>query len=154
MNRRAIRPLLSLMFVSSMMPAAADAQQPPSADEQAIRSLEEQGRVAVLNGDIAAMERLWSERFIVNNPRGQVTPDRNGVIDLVKRGVIRYSQFERVIEAIRIDGDVVIVMGTEKVVPASAAAGQAVHRRYTNVWKRSGATWQAIARHASVATDK
>jgi len=156
MNRRMTRPLLSLLFVGSLMLPVAHSQQSSSADEQAIRSLEEQERIAVLNGDIATMERLWSERFIVNSPMGTVVTDRNGVIDRVKRGLIRYSRFERQIEAIRIDGDVAIVMGAETIVPATAsgAPGQAVQRRFTNIWKRSGTTWQSIARHANVTTGK
>lgn len=153
MNRRMTRPFLSLLFVGSLM-LPAHSQQSSSADEQAIRSLEEQERIAVLNGDIATMERLWSERFIVNNPMGSVSPDRDVVLERVKRGLIRYSKFERQIEAIRIDGDVAIVMGAETVVaqaPAGAAAPP-VQRRYTNIWKRSGTTWRMIARHANVAT--
>lgn len=93
---RRLAPLLA----AAITLATAHAKQPRSADEQAIRSLEEQERAAVRDGDVA------------------------------------------------------IVMGSERVVPKSASgvAGPPVQRRYTNIWKRSGTTWRAIARNANVAT--
>lgn len=142
--------LLALFGLPSIV--AAQSQEPQSADEAAIRSLEEQERIAVLNEDIASLKRLWSEQFIVNNPQNRISHDRDVVLDLVKRGLIRYSRFERQIEAIRFNGDIAIVMGSEVVVRKSdaAAINQAVHRRFTNIWRRTGDTWHAIARHANV----
>lgn len=142
--------LLALFGLPSIV--AAQSQEPQSADEAAIRSLEEQERIAVLNEDIASLKRLWSEQFIVNNPQNRISHDRDAVLDLVKRGLIRYSRFERQIEAIRFNGDIAIVMGSEVVVRKSdaAATNQAVHRRFTNIWRRTGDTWHAIARHANV----
>lgn len=121
-----------------------------------IRSLEEQERLAVLNEDVAALERLWAEQFIVNNPQNEISADRGAVLDRVRRGLIRYSKFERRIEAIRFDADIAIVMGSETVVPKSGAAGasQPVHRRFTNIWRKTGTTWREIARHANVVPGK
>lgn len=123
-----------------------------SNDTDTIRVLEEQERKAVMDKDIAALERLWSEQFIVNNPQSQVSDSRRAVIELVKRGLIRYSRFERRIEAIRQNGEIVIVMGAEEVVPVAPAprAGQTVRRRFTSIWKKDAGTWRLIARHANV----
>ena len=149
MKRCFVYSLLSLLLVS---PLSMEAQEPLSAREREIRSLEEQERMAVLKEDVAALERLWSVQFIVNNPQNEISADRNAVIDRIKRGLIRYSQFDRRIEAIRFNDDIAIVMGSETVVPKSDAANsaQAVHRRFTNIWRKSGTTWQMIARHANV----
>jgi ketosteroid isomerase-like protein len=143
--------LIAVIFAGGLA-AAAWNDESMTADERAIRALEEKEATAVLQQDVATLEQLMSERYIVNNPQNGVTPDRAGVLDRVRKGLIRYSSFERHIEAIRIDGDIAIVMGSEKVVPIGAAprAGHTVLRRYTNIWKRSGATWRGIARHANV----
>jgi ketosteroid isomerase-like protein len=132
--------------------AAGQSQKPVSPDEKAIRALEDEERVAVLNEDVTTLERLWAEEFIVNNPQNQVSPDRAAVLDRIRRGLIRYSRFERQIEAIRFNGDVAIVMGSEMVVPKVDSGGSppAVHRRFTNIWRRTGTTWRSIARHANV----
>src|SRR5262245_51781960 len=156
MRRQVLISLVSLLLSSLALCAPAQSQQPLSADEKAVRSLEEQERLAVLNEDIAALERLWAEQFIVNNPQNEISADRNAVLDRVRRGLIRYSKFERRIEAIRFSGDIAIVMGSETVEPKSAAGGstQAVQRRFTNIWKKTGTTWRAIARHANVIVGK
>jgi len=125
--------------------------QSPSADEQAVRAADNAGAVAVLKRDIPAMEKLWSEQFMVNAPNNAVTPNRAAVIELVKRGVISYTSFEQQIESVRIYGDTAVVMGSETVRPLSGPlAGQTVQRRYTNIWRKEDGTWRAIARHANV----
>ena len=156
MVRQFLASLVSLLLASSPWIGAAQSQEPLSAEERMIRSLEEQERMAVLNEDIAALERLWAEQFIVNNPQNEISADRGVVLDRMRRGLIRYSTFERRIEAIRFNEDIAIVMGSETVVRKSGASGssQPVHRRFTDVWKRMGTTWRVIARHANVVPGK
>jgi ketosteroid isomerase-like protein len=134
------------------LPSSVAAQQFHEATEDTIRGLEEQERVAVLKEDVPALEKLWSENLVVNNPQNEISPNRGAVLDRVKHGLIRYSQFDRRIEAIRVDGDFAIVMGSETVARKDEAGGAAapVNRRYTNIWKRSGKTWRMIGRHANV----
>ena len=93
--------------------------------------------------------------MIVNNPQSTITPDREAILKLVRGGFIKYSSFERTIEAVRFHGDLAIVMGAEKVdaIGNNPKAGQQVKRRFTNIWARSGDTWQVIARHANVIPD-
>ena len=121
-------------------------------EEDVIRQLEEQERQAVLQQDFAALERLWAEEFIVNNPQNQISPSRDAVLALVQRGLIRYAAFERRIESIRFNTDIAIVMGAETVEPVGDAprAGGKVERRFTNIWRRHETTWRMIARHANV----
>jgi ketosteroid isomerase-like protein len=150
-----MRPFMSMVLASGVM-SAAWAAKGMSADEKAIRALEEQQVAAVLAEDIPTLERLWAEEMIVNNPQNGITPTRNDVLDRVRRGLIRYSSFKYQIEAIRFSGDIAIVMGSETVVRigAMATGTQPVHRRYTTIWQKSGSTWRAIARHASVVAEK
>jgi hypothetical protein len=121
-------------------------------DEATIRSLEEQERMGVLNQDVQALERVWSEHFMVNTPTNQISPNRSIVVDLVEKGIIHYSSFERNIEQITFNGAIAIVMGGETVQPTGIAplAGQTVERRFTHIWQYDGATWRLVARHANV----
>jgi ketosteroid isomerase-like protein len=128
-----------------------------NSDEELVRSLDDQERVAALKRDVSALERLWSEQFTVNAPNNQVVVGKRAVLDtFVGAGVINFSTFERQIEFIRVDGGFVIIMGLETVQPFSDApsaglvAGQAVKRRFTNVWKNEAGTWRLFARHANV----
>ena len=44
-----------------------------------MRSLDDQERVAALKRDIPALERLWSDQFVVNAPDNRVVVGRDGV---------------------------------------------------------------------------
>jgi hypothetical protein len=126
-------------------------------DEERVRSLDDQERIATLKRDVPAMERLWSEQFTVNAPNNQVVVGKRAVLEtFVRTGIINFSRFERQIEFIRADGAFVIIMGLEIVQPISDApsaglvAGQAIRRRFTNIWKNEAGTWRLFARHANV----
>lgn len=126
-------------------------------DEERVRLLDDQERIAALKRDIPALERLWSEQFTVNAPNNQVVVGRPAVLDtFVHTSVINFSTFERQIEFIRADGGFVFIMGLETVKPVSDApsvglvAGQAIKRRFTNIWKNEAGTWRLFARHANV----
>jgi ketosteroid isomerase-like protein len=156
---RTVKKPITACFVAAVLLAGvggcAATQEPPQArsDEEIIRALDDEERLAVLNRDIPALERLWSESFTVNTPANRVNAGRQAVIDGgIHSGVIDYSSFERTIEHLRIDGDIAVVMGAETIIPAdgSPAAGRTVHRRYTHVWRREGETWRLLARHANI----
>lgn len=126
-------------------------------DEELVRSLDDQERVAALTRDVAALERLWSDQFTVNAPNNQVVVGKGAVLDtFVHSGVIDFSSFERHIEFIRVEGNFTIIMGLETLVPNSDApsaglvAGRPVKRRFTNIWKNEAGTWRLFARHANV----
>jgi ketosteroid isomerase-like protein len=115
--------------------------------EQEIRKLDAAHADAVLRGDLAAMDTIWTEDFIVNNPFNEIDK-----ADRIRSGVVSYSSFLREIEAVRIYENTAIVMGKETVVPKgkSPEAGKTIHRRYTNIWMMRDGKWRLVARHASV----
>jgi ketosteroid isomerase-like protein len=156
MTRRFMGPLFSTLLACSLAVLADQPEDQLVASENAIRLLEEQERMAVLKEDVHALERLWSEQLIVNNPQNEISADRGIVLERVKSGLIRYSQFERRIEAIRFHEDLAVVMGSETVVRKSDAPGaaQTVHRRFTNIWRKSDPTWRMIVRHANIVPDR
>ena len=121
------------------------------ADEETVRSLDDQERKAVLDRNYAPLEHLWCEQLTVNSPANNVVIGRQDVLARVQKSAV-YSSFERKIEFIRIDGNFAIIMGAETVQPIGDAplAGKTVQRRFTNIWKKDGNTWCAIARHANV----
>ena len=150
------QPVMVIVLVAlSALVVKTVAQEAPGArgaDEATIRSLEDQERRAILNRDLDALKRLWSEQLVVNAPGNRVSPNRDLPLGLVQAGMIHYTSFERSIEALRIDGDMAFVMGAETIQPTGKAplAGQTVRRRFTHVWKKDGETWRLVARHANI----
>ena len=150
MKIRTITPIL-LFLACATTHAAAQAPLPESAVEATIRALDNEERLAALKQDLPALERLWSEHFIVNAPSNQIMPNRAAVLDWFRKGMTTRSSYERVIEQIRVDRDIAIVMGEEILTPTANApnAGQTVRRRFTNIWKKEGDAWRLWARHAN-----
>ena len=68
--------------------------------------------------------------------------------------MIDYSTYEKVIERMQFQKNIVITMGHETLVSKNdtrtAKAGQVYKRRFTNIWMKKNGKWQLIARHASV----
>lgn len=118
-----------------------------AAIEQEIRRLDVAHADAVLRGDLAALDKLWTEDFRVNNPFNEIDK-----ADRIRTGTVTYTSFVRVPESVLIHGDTVIVMGGETVVPKgnSPDAGKTIKRRYTNIWMKRKGQWRLVARHASV----
>jgi hypothetical protein len=100
------------------------------------------------------LKQVWAPEFLVNNPRNDISANRDAVLQTQKSGMINYSTFERVIEQIQFQKDIVITMGHETFVSrndiSGAKAGQAYKRRFTNIWMKKKSKWQQIARHASI----
>src|SRR4051812_9086522 len=122
-------------------------RQPATDWEQEIRTLEEQGRLAFLAGDTAALDAMWDNRLLVNSPLDLVN-DKARVLDLLGKGVIRHTMDEVEIEHIARYGDVVVVMGRDTV--DGPPTNVLTHRRFTNVWQLQDGAWRMIARHAQV----
>lgn len=141
------------LLATLMIAAAAQAADPL----ETVRALDDQERIAALERDIPALEKLWSEHFTVNAPNNRVSVGRKAVLDtFVHAGVIDFARFDRTIEHASVDGDFVLLMGLETVVPKADApqaglrAGVPVKRRFTNIWKKEGDTWRLYWRHANV----
>src|SRR5688500_8759128 len=120
MTKRGITLLLLLLMGVTTRAGAQDPRRDSPA-EATIRAPDDQERGAALNQDFAALERLWSEHFMVNAPSNQVMPNRRAVLDWFRRGMTMRSSYERSIEQVRVDGDIAIVMGEETLTPIADA---------------------------------
>ena len=125
-----------------------------SKTEAEIRALEQTGAKAILNGDTNTLKQLWAPEFLVNTPRNEITGTRDSILLIQKAGMIDYSTYEKVIERMQFQENIVITMGHETIVSRNdtpaAKAGQIYKRRFTNIWMKKNGKWQQIARHASI----
>ena len=119
--------------------------------EQEVRAAERRHVEAFLAEDVAALEGMLSEDFVVNSPRNSVI-ERDQLLEMVRGGSLSLSEFTQEIERVRRFGDVVVVMGRDRVTYAAPSpdAGQAHERRFTDVWRRDGGGWKFFARQASL----
>jgi len=122
--------------------------------EVEIRKLEQTVVMAILKADTNTLKQVWAPEFLVNNPRNDISANRNAVLQTQKSGMIDYNTFERVVEQMQFQKEIVITMGHETFVSRNdipgAKAGQIYKRRFTNIWMKKKGKWQQIARHASI----
>lgn len=115
--------------------------------EAAIRSQETAARDAFLAADLAALDALWADGFAVNSPLQKVL-SKAQVLEALRTGRIRHLAYEFEIEHLSRHGDVVVVMGRDRVI--DPPDGTIAHRRFTNIWQSVDGAWRSIARHAQV----
>jgi ketosteroid isomerase-like protein len=113
--------------------------------------LEERERLAVLAGDVAAIENFWSPELVVNAPHNRLLIGIDATLDMVRNGVIDFERFDRNVERAELDDDVAVSMGSEMIMQKRGPqAGELIHRRYTNVWRHADGQWRLRYRHANV----
>ena len=138
-------------FTISILPTNA---QDNSKTEAEIRRLEQTGTTAILNGDTNTLKQIWAPEFLVNTPRNEVIGTRDSILMIQKDGMIDYNTYEKVIERMQFQKDIVITMGHETLVSKNDTrilkAGQVYKRRFTNIWMKKNGKWQLVARQASI----
>jgi ketosteroid isomerase-like protein len=107
---------------------------------------------ALVKDDHAAFAALLAKDLVVNNPQNGIsingaTGTRNTA------GLISYSSYARSIEYAGMRGEMVLLMGDERVVPKgdSPMGGKEVRRRFTELWRIEGGRWMLIARQSTIA---
>lgn len=115
--------------------------------QREIRAREEENRVAFLSADVASLERLWTDDFLVNSPLNFVN-DKERTLALLRAGRFRHTSFTVEIEQMAWYGDMVVVMGSDRV--TDPPDGTLSHRRFTDLWRIEGGAWRCFARHANV----
>lgn len=146
--------LKKIFLIAFTISVLATNAQDNSKTEAEIRKLEKIVVTAILNADSNTLKNVWAPEFLVNNPRNDISGNRDSVLLTQKAGMINYSSFERIIERMQFQNHFVITMGYETFVSRNdipgAKAGEIYKRRYTNIWMKKNGKWQQIARHASI----
>ncbi len=106
---------------------------------------------ALVKDDRAAFAAFLAKDLVVNNPQNGISI--NGATGRRNTsGLISYSSYLRSIEYAGTRGDMVLLMGDERVVPKgeSPMAGQEVRRRFTDLWKQENGHWMLTARQSTI----
>jgi hypothetical protein len=146
MIRNFLSPIHLFLLISGLA-----AQNDHSLLKEKIRNLELAHATAIFKGDSVALDSLMDDEITVNHPTNRIVKEKKELLRLIRKGVIRYTSFERYPETFLFFKDLVIVMGSETVVPAKGAPneGKTIQRRYTDTWMHREGRWQLTVRHAN-----
>src|SRR6187402_2343767 len=84
-----------------------------------INSIEQKSRQAIVEKDTATLRKLWSPAFMVNAPTNRVII--GGQVEIVTGGMVSYTSYKGEMEELLVNGDIVITMGHESVVPSTGS---------------------------------
>jgi hypothetical protein len=154
-NAMLVTPIV-LIFTASAMAEwkAANSEVAAAAKEPKIASVLEAVNVidaTLIKDDHAAFAALLAKDLVVNNPQNSISI-RGATERANASGRISYSSYVRSVEYAGMLGEMVLLMGDERVVPKGDApmAGKEVRRRFTDVWKMEGGHWVLTARQATI----
>ncbi|HTY49757.1 MAG TPA: nuclear transport factor 2 family protein [Steroidobacteraceae bacterium] len=118
--------------------------------EDTIRQLEQQQVHAAVAGDATTLGLLFAQDFRIVEPNGAIA-SREELMKLLTGGAHPYRSGSYETQLVRDLGQVVVTVGLEEVVPDQGPqAGQVVHRRVMQVWKRDHGRWKLTLRDAMV----
>src|SRR4051794_8324049 len=83
--------------------------------EDEIRAVEEENRAAFLALDLPTLERMWRDDCAINSPINRIHTKAQ-LFDLLRAGIVRHTLMEYEIERMDRHGDIVVVMGNDRVV--------------------------------------
>lgn len=150
-NVKALWVLAPLLLLSAG-PTLGQSNQVPEIERE-IRALNAREVDALLRNDVATLNGLWSNDFVVTNPFNKFI-DKKQVVGMTASGNLAFTSYDRQIEYVRVYGDTAVVSGAETVAWAGKMpnAGTTSRLRFTAIWMKQDGRWQQIARHASMVT--
>ena len=149
------RSLAKLALIAHFCVVSLSAWAQAQPDEASLRAVDDEQRRLVFEGDPEALAAILHPNMLTNGPNGRVVT-REMLLESVRTGAIAKERFERVPEAVRITGNVGVILGHETIVAAPGSRDFAIHgsepfqRRYTNVFLFEHGRWWFLARQASV----
>jgi ketosteroid isomerase-like protein len=142
-----------LVAAALVVVCGAAVAQPPIENswEREVRAAEAQHVKAFLANDVAALDEMFSDDFMVNSPLNTLV-EKKQLLEMVRGGTLALASFEQQIEQVRRYGDVVVVMGSDTATfaPSSRFPGVTQRRRFTDLWRHDGKRWLFVARQASL----
>src|ERR1700677_5211921 len=155
--RNAVRvtPIVLILTASAMAEwKAANSEFATAAKDPKIASVLEAVNVidaALIKDDHAAFAALLAKDLVVNNPQNSISI-RGATGQRNTSGLISYSSYVRSVEYAGMLGEMVLLMGDERIVPKgdSPMAGKEGRRRFTDGGKMEGGHWVLTARQATI----
>jgi hypothetical protein len=122
---------------------------PANAVEIEIARLEEREAKAMLAGDCATLNELWSVDLIVNST-ANIIAGRDTLIAWIASRRLRFNTYERVITRLSCSAELGIATGNETTEAAIGRPEVRTFCSYMNVWRKEGGSWKLIARHVGM----
>jgi ketosteroid isomerase-like protein len=113
-------------------------------EEQEIVRLFEDGDRALMNADVAEIERIYAEDYVQSDESGELST-RADLIRKLTTGRIRFLEMKSTGRRVRMFGDFAIVYGSEEDEVEREGERAVVSYVYMDVVVRGSGAWQIVA---------
>jgi ketosteroid isomerase-like protein len=144
---RFVQHLAIMIAVSSFAfgQSAASQQSASSASEQEIRQMIEKYRTAILQRDIATLEKIWADDYVFVNAAGDVLTKTDPLANIKSRATTLDSINQEENVTVRVYQNSAVA--TSRVTLKGQYSGQPISGQYrsTLVWVKGSGGWQLVS---------
>jgi ketosteroid isomerase-like protein len=146
MTRLAMRVVVAAVFgVATLTAAPARAQGAATAGvEEQIKKMEKDRAAAVVKADVATLEGLTSDDYVLINANGQVS-NKAETMSMIKTGKIKLTANEVSDLKVRVYGDTAVVTGKSTAKGSINGVELKGPVMFTRVYVKKSGKWQSVA---------
>jgi hypothetical protein len=115
-----------------------------------LKNLEDERCRAMTSADMAALDRLFSDKLIWTHSSAHVD-NKQALLAKIESGASQYLSMRREDEKYVISADAAVASGVVIQEVRLGGVERSLRSRYTNVWFREGFIWRVVAWQSSAA---
>jgi ketosteroid isomerase-like protein len=145
MNRTATGVVVAAAFflTAAAMPARGQGAAAPSVEDQ-LKKMEKDRAAAVVKGDVATLEKLTSDDYILINANGQLS-DKPTTMNNIKTGNIKLTANDVSDLKVRVYGNTAVVTGKSNATGTIGGRELKGPVMFTRVYVKNNGKWQSVA---------
>jgi len=136
--------MAAALGVATLSAAPAGAQMGAPSVEEQIKKMEKDRAAAVVKADVATLEGLTSDDYVLINANGQVS-NKAETMNNIKTGVIKLTSNEVSDMTVRVYGDTAVVTGKSTAKGTIGGIALKGPVMFTRVYVKKNGKWQSVA---------
>ncbi len=143
-RRRMFAATLSVLAFFAIAWRTAKSAAPPEDVKEEILKVDEERNQALQKGDIATLDRIYSDDLVYTNATGVILTKAKHLEELKGRS-LNFISFKHEDVQVTMHGDAAFLTGISKSVVEYHDSVSHSQRRFLNVFMKKGAQWQVVA---------
>jgi hypothetical protein len=133
--------LLALVVWAPLAAAAGNA-------EAEIAGIEQIRAKAIVDGDVATLDRIYGDEWFYNNAGGESVP-KAAYLERIRSGAVKVHSIALEAVEVRMYDDMAVVTGMQHVKATIKGEDRELHLRFLHVYANRGGEWKHVARQAT-----
>jgi ketosteroid isomerase-like protein len=143
-RRRMLAVAISVLGLFAIAWRTARSAAPPEDAKAEILKVDEERNQALQKGDVATLDRLYSDDLVYTNATGVILTKAQHLAELKARS-LNFVSFEHDDIQVTMHGDAGFLTGISKSVVEYHGSVSHSHRRFLNVFMKKDGQWQCVA---------